>query len=165
MFFSVVKLWQGISLNGFQSLPQDYLIYCKRYMISGEATIRIGHGEVFLKEIWPRILSKCLEDISDGVLLLLNLNVVHTRSNWLCCKTQEEFQVESGFCKTIGCSYVALLTTYLANKTMLKVSNKNIRKRCLLMSKITLKTLGRRHLTTRYLPEVTVQNHILDSFC
>ena len=51
MFFSVVKLWQGIFFNGFQSLPQDYLIYCKRYMISGEATIRIGHGEVFLKEI------------------------------------------------------------------------------------------------------------------
>ena len=46
----MVKLWQGISINGFQSLPQDYLVYCKCYMISGEATIKIGHGEVFLKE-------------------------------------------------------------------------------------------------------------------
>ena len=36
-------------------------------MISGEATIRIGHGEVFLKESSLRILSKCLEGISDGV--------------------------------------------------------------------------------------------------
>ena len=40
---------------------------CKRYMISREATIRIVHGEVFLKESYLRILSKCLEDISDGV--------------------------------------------------------------------------------------------------
>ena len=46
----MVKLWQGISINDFQSLPQDYLVYCKRYIISVEATIRIGHGEVFLKE-------------------------------------------------------------------------------------------------------------------
>ena len=48
-------------------------------------------------------------------------------------------------------------------KTMFKVSNRNTRKRCLLISKITLKTSERRHLTTSYLPEVTVQNHILDS--
>ena len=47
---------------------------------------------------------------------------------------------------------------------MLKVSNRNSRKRCLLISKMTLKTSGRRHLTTSYLPEVTVQNHVLDSF-
>ena len=46
---------------------------------------------------------------------------------------------------------------------MFKVSNRNTRKRCLLISKITLKTSERRHLTTSYLPEVTVQNHILDS--
>ena len=48
-------------------------------------------------------------------------------------------------------------------ETMFKVSNRNTRKRCLLISKITLKTSERRHLTTSYLPEVTVQNHILDS--
>ena len=47
---------------------------------------------------------------------------------------------------------------------MFKVSNRNTRKRCLLISKITLKTSERRHLTTSYLPEVTVQNHIWDSF-
>ena len=46
----MVKLWQGISINDFQSLAEDYLVYCKRYIISVEATIRIGHGEVFLKE-------------------------------------------------------------------------------------------------------------------
>ena len=63
----MVKLWQGISINDLQSLPQDYLVYCKRYIISVEATIIIGHGEVFLKESYPRILSKCLEDISDRV--------------------------------------------------------------------------------------------------
>ena len=72
-------------------------------------------------------------------LLLLNLIVIHKRSNWLCWKAQEKFQVESRFCKTIGCSYVTLLTTYLAKKTMFKVSNRNTRKRCLLISKITLK--------------------------
>ena len=47
---------------------------------------------------------------------------------------------------------------------MFKVSNRNTRKRCLLISKITLKTSERRHLTTSYLPEVTVQNHVLGSF-
>ena len=36
------------------------------------------------------------------------------------------------------------------------------RKRCQLTSKITLKTSERCHLTTSYLPEATVQNHILD---
>ena len=46
---------------------------------------------------------------------------------------------------------------------MFKVSNRNTRKRCLLISKITLKTSERRHLTTSYLLEVTVQNHVLDS--
>ena len=46
---------------------------------------------------------------------------------------------------------------------MFKVSNRNTRKRCLLISKITLETSERCHLTTRYLLEVTVQNHILDS--
>ena len=45
---------------------------------------------------------------------------------------------------------------------MFKVSNRNTRKRCLLISKITLKTSERCHLTTSYLPEVTVQSHILD---
>ena len=56
-----------------------------------------------------------------------------------------------------------MLTTYLAKKAMFKVSYRNTRKRYLLISKITLKTSERRHLTTSYLPEVTVQNHILDS--
>ena len=43
---------------------------------------------------------------------------------------------------------------------MFKVSNRNTRKGWLI-SKIILKTSERRHLTTSYLPEVTVQNHIL----
>ena len=90
-------------------------------------------------------------------LLLLNLNVIHTRSNWLSWKTQENFQVESRFCKTIACSYVTLFTTYLAKKAMFKVSNRNIRKRYLLIWKIMFKTSEWRHLTTSYLPEVTVQ--------
>ena len=47
---------------------------------------------------------------------------------------------------------------------MFKVSNRNTRKRCLLISKLTLKTSERSHLTTSYLLEVTVQDHILDSF-
>ena len=72
-------------------------------------------------------------------LLLLNWNAIHTRSNWLCWKAQEKFQVESRFCKRIDCSYVTLLTTYPAKKTMFKVSNRNTRKRCLLISKIILK--------------------------
>ena len=102
-------------------------------------------------------------------LLLLKLNVICTNSNWLCWKTQEKFQVESRFCKTIGCSYVTLLTRYFvkkkkSKKTMFKVSNRNIRKRCLLTSKIILKTSEQSHLTTSYFPEVTVQNHVLDSF-
>ena len=97
-------------------------------------------------------------------LLLHNWNVIHTRSNWLCWKAQEKFQVESHFYEIIGCNYVTLLTTYLAKKTMFKVSNRNTRKRCLLVSKITLKTSDRRHLTASYLPEVTVQNHVLGIF-
>ena len=48
-------------------------------------------------------------------------------------------------------------------ETIFKVSNRNTRKRCLLISKLTLKASERRHLITSYLPEVTVQNHILDS--
>ena len=32
----------------------------------------------------------------------------------LCWKAQEKFQVEFRFCKTIGCGYVTLLTTYPA---------------------------------------------------
>ena len=47
---------------------------------------------------------------------------------------------------------------------MFKVSDRNTRKRCLLVSKITLKTSEQRHLTTSYLTEVAVQNHVLDSF-
>ena len=47
---------------------------------------------------------------------------------------------------------------------MFKVSNRYTRKRCLLISKITLKKSERRHLTTSYLPEVPVQKHVLDSF-
>ena len=99
-------------------------------------------------------------------LLLLNLNVIHRRSNWLCWKAQEKFLVESRFYKIMGCIYVTLFTTCLAKKrrTIFKVSNRNTGKRCLLISKITLKTSERRHLTTSYLPEVTVQNHIFDSF-
>ena len=92
-------------------------------------------------------------------LLLLNLNVIYTRSNWLCWKAQE-----SGFCKTTACSYVTLLSAYLAKKKLFKVSSKNIRKTCLSISKITLKTSERSHLTTSCLLEVTVQNHVLDSF-
>ena len=98
-------------------------------------------------------------------LLLLNLNVIHTRSNWLRWKIQEKFQVESRFFKTIGCSYVTLYThNVLSQKTMFKVSNISTRRRCLLISKITLKTSERRHLTTSYLPEITVQNHIWTVF-
>ena len=96
--------------------------------------------------------------------MLLNFNVIHTCSNWLCWKAQEKFQVVSGFCKTTACSYVTLLTTYLVKKTIFKFSNRNTGKRCPLIPKITLNTLKRRHLTTSYLPEVTVQNHVLDSF-
>ena len=50
-------------------------------------------------------------------------------------------------------------------KTMFKVSNRNTRKICLLMiSKITLKASERRHPTTTYLAEVTVQNHVWTVF-
>ena len=93
--------------------------------------------------------------------MLFDLNVIHTRSNWLCWKAQEKFQVEFRFCKTIGYSYVTLSTTYLTKKTVFKVSNRNTTKRCLLILKI-LKT-ERCHLSTSYLPEVTLQNRILDS--
>ena len=98
-------------------------------------------------------------------LLLLNLDVIHMQSNWLCWKAQEKFQVESHFCKTMCCSYVTLYAhNALSQKTMFKVSNRNTRKRCLLISKTTLKTSERRLLTTSYLSEITVQNHISDSF-
>ena len=50
------------------------------------------------------------------------------------------------------------------NKSMFKVRNKNTRRRCLLISKITLKRSERRHLIISYLPEVTVQNYVLDNF-
>ena len=61
----MVKLCQGISINDFQSLPQDRFSYFDRellvtdnarsiskhmLMVSGEVTIRIGHREVFLKQ-------------------------------------------------------------------------------------------------------------------
>ena len=78
-------------------------------------------------------------------LLLLNLNAIHTRSDGLCWKAQEKFQVEYRFCKRTDCSYVILLTTYPAKKTMFKVSNRITRNICLLISKITLKTSKRRH--------------------
>ena len=45
-------------------------------------------------------------------------------------------------------------------KIMFKVSKRNTR--CLLISKITLKTSERRFLTTRYLSEATTQNHFLE---
>ena len=57
-------------------------------------------------------------------------------------------------------------------KTMLKVSNKNTRKRCLLISKITLKTSERRHLTTSCLSEACIpriytnfQSKVCFQFC
>ena len=80
-------------------------------------------------------------------------------------KTSFRWTVESRFCKIIGCSYVTLFAMYLARKknAMFWVSNRNTRRRCQLISKITLKTSERSHLTASYLPEVTVQNHILDS--
>ena len=96
--------------------------------------------------------------------MLFDLNVIHTRSNWLCCKAQEKFQVEFRFCKTIGCSYVTLLTTYLAIKKCSKFFQTGFFSMVKLILKIKLKTSERCHLTTSYLPEVTtVQNHILDS--
>ena len=42
-------------------------------------------------------------------------------------------------------------------QTMFKVTNRNTRKRCLLISKIILKTSERRNLTTSYLLKVTAQ--------
>ena len=97
-------------------------------------------------------------------LVLLNFNVIHMSSNWFFRKAQEKFQVESRLCKTTGCSYVTLLATYLPKKTIFKASNKNTRKRSLLISKITLKTSERPHLTTGYWPEVMVQNHVWTVF-
>ena len=47
---------------------------------------------------------------------------------------------------------------------MFKISNRNTRKRCLLISKTTLKTSERRLLTASYFSDITVQNHISDSF-
>ena len=29
----MVKLWQGKSINGFQSLPKDYLVYSRTFKI------------------------------------------------------------------------------------------------------------------------------------
>ena len=96
--------------------------------------------------------------------MLFDLNVIHTRSNWLCWKAHEKFQVEFRFCKTIGCSYVNLLTTYLAKKKQcLKLSTETLGKDIYWFQKETIKTSERCHLTSSYLREVTVQNHILDS--
>ena len=60
----------------------------------------------------------------------------------------------------------------LSQKTMFKVSNRNTRKRCLLISKITLKTSERRHLTTSCLSEAFVpriytnfQSKVCFQFC
>ena len=39
----------GVTLNVHEYLSVGKTV-CKGYMISGEATIRIGHGEVFFKE-------------------------------------------------------------------------------------------------------------------
>ena len=125
-------------------------------MISGEAAIRIGHGEVFLKRDNLELYQN-----QWWRLLLRNLNVIHMHSNWFCWKAQEKFQMASRFCKTTAFSYVTLLTSYSA---MFKVSNRNTRKRCLFISKITLKPSERRHLINSYLWNVTVQNHVLDSF-
>ena len=47
---------------------------------------------------------------------------------------------------------------------MFKVSNRNTRKRCLLISKITLKSSQRRHLTTSCWSGVNIQNRVLDNF-
>ena len=55
-------------------------------------------------------------------------------------------------------------TTKKQKKAMLTVCNRNTRKRCLLISKKTLKTSEQRYLTASYLLDVTVQKHILDSF-
>ena len=43
-------------------------------------------------------------------------------------KAQEKFQVESRFCKTIGCSSGTLLTTYLAKKQCSKLATGTLRK-------------------------------------
>ena len=95
-------------------------------------------------------------------LLLLNLIVIHKRSNWLCWKAQEKFQVESRFCKTTACNLCNFAHNVLSQKkNIVKLSSRNTRKRCLLISKMTLKTSEWRHLTTSYLREVTVQNHVL----
>ena len=129
----------------------------KRYMISWETTIRIGHGEVFLKESQFRILSKCWKDISDGVYCYLTW-MSFTR---VLIGFAEKSKRSSG-----GVSFRQENSLQLCNfahnvlsqkkKTMVKFRNRNTRKRYLLISKITLKTSERCHLTTKYLPEVTV---------
>ena len=117
---------------------------------------RNRHGEVFLKKNFnKRILSwnfnKILRRYQWWSLLFLNLKTIHTRSNWLCWKTQEKFHVEFRFCKAAVCNYTTLLTTYPANKNTWKDSNRNSRKMCQLISKMTLRTPERRHLTPYYL--------------
>ena len=102
-------------------------------MISGETTIWIGHGEVFLKESFnKRILSynfqKILRSYQWWNFLFLNLKTINTRSNWLCWKAQKKFQVDFRFCKAVGCSYVTLLATYPANKNMFKINNRTVGK-------------------------------------
>ena len=85
-----------------------------------------------------------------------------TRSNWFCWKAQEKFQVEFRFCKAIGCSNVTLLATHSGKKKkMFKASNRDIKKRCLPVSKTTLKITER----CRYLLKVTIQNHITMPIC
>ena len=53
-------------------------------------------------------------------LLLLNLNAIHTLSNWLCWKAQEKFQVEFRFYKATGSSYVSMLKRTQLIKTSSK---------------------------------------------
>ena len=61
------------------------------------------------------------------------------------------------------CNFGHTVLSQKKKNAMFRVSNRNTRRRCLLISKITLKTSEQSHLTASYLPEVTVQNHIWDS--
>ena len=76
--------------------------------------------------------------------MLLNLNVVHARST-------REVSARVSFLWDNRLQLCNFTHNVLSQKTMLKVSNRNTRKRCRLISKITLKTSGRRHLTTNQL--------------
>ena len=80
-------------------------------------------------------------------------------------KLKRSFRRSLVFVRQIGCSCVSFLITYLANKkNNIQSYQQKHQERWLLISKITLKILEQRHLTTSSLPEVTVQNHVLDSF-